>query len=98
MSAQTVNFDELETSIDITQNSCKKVLDLWESNIDVLVLNCESVIDQESVFTDAAWRGKQLYLSRALGDIWSLPNKTCVFGHGTEVKNVVTLQVLYQQV
>ena len=34
-----------------------------------------------------------MYLSRALGDIWSLPNKNCVFGHGTEVKNVVSLQM-----
>ena len=88
-----VQVEQLENAKETSANTSKVVKALWSEHIDQVRLNCESIADPELVFTDATWRGKELYVSRALGDIWSLPNKTLVYGTGVEAKNLISLQV-----
>jgi len=84
--------EQLEHFKETSANTSKVVKELWSEHIDQVRLNCETTVDPELVFTDATWRGKDLYVSRALGDIWSLPNKTLVYGTGVEAKNLISLQ------
>ena len=88
-----VQVEQLENAKETSANTSKVVKALWSEHIDQVRLNCESIADPELVFTDATWRGKERYVSRALGDIWSLPSKTLVYGTGVEAKNLISLQV-----
>ena len=94
---RVVQVDDLENNKIEATNGSEKVKQLWKEDVQTIQLNCEYAPDPDNVFVKAVWRGKQLLVARAAGDVWSLPEKQMFYGTGVTMKNLVSLQVLAEQ-